>query len=44
MSRARILKSVQSLKELARSMQLEEQFERLQELEEHLRKAKGKLD
>lgn len=32
------------MKKLARSMQLDENFERLEELEERLRKAKGKLD
>jgi len=32
------------LKELARSMQLDEKFERLEELEERLRKAEWKLD
>ena len=32
------------MKELARSMQLDEKFERLEELEERLRKAEWKLD
>jgi hypothetical protein len=44
MSLARILRSVKSLKDLARSMQLEEQCEGLEELEECLSKAKDRLD